>query len=53
MLTDLTNDDDDQVATRSTGYVPVIVVANKVDLISTDLRFSNITLMNSRDIQQY
>ncbi|CAF3334122.1 unnamed protein product [Rotaria socialis] len=53
ILTDLTNDDDDQVATRSTGYVPVIVVANKVDLISTDLRFSNITLMNSRDIQQY
>ncbi|CAF3245448.1 unnamed protein product [Rotaria socialis] len=29
------------------------VARNKVDLISTDLRFSNITLMNSRDIQQY
>lgn len=29
-------------------HVPVIVVANKVDLISTDLRFTN-----SRDIQQY
>ena len=29
-------------------HIPVIVVANKVDLISTDLRFSN-----ARDIQQF
>ncbi|CAF2517174.1 unnamed protein product [Rotaria sp. Silwood2] len=53
IIADLTNDDDDQITTRSTTYVPVIVVANKVDLISIDLRFSNITLTNSRDIQQY
>ncbi|CAF0992134.1 unnamed protein product [Rotaria sp. Silwood1] len=53
ILADLTNDDDEQITIRSTTYVPVIVVANKVDLISTDLRFSNITLTNSRDIQQY
>jgi Ras-like protein family protein 10B len=51
--TDLPNDDDDQIPTISTTYVPVIVVANKVDLISSNLRFSNITLTNSRDIQQY
>jgi Ras-like protein family protein 10B len=54
ILTDLINDDEDQITTISTTtYIPVIVVANKVDLISTDLRFSNITLTNSRDIQQY
>ena len=47
------DDDDDLVSTISTTYIPVIVVANKVDLISTDLRFSNITLTNSRDIQQF
>jgi Ras-like protein family protein 10B len=48
-LADNINDDDEQ----PTGHIPVIVVANKVDLISTDLRFTNITLTNSRDIQQY
>jgi Ras-like protein family protein 10B len=48
-LTDNINDDDEQ----STVHIPVIVVGNKVDLISTDLRFTNITLTNSRDIQQY
>lgn len=53
ILADLTNDDDDQINIKSITYVPVIVVANKVDLISTDLRFSNITITNSRDIQQY
>jgi Ras-like protein family protein 10B len=55
ILSELTssNDDDDPVTTISTTYVPVIVVANKVDLITTDLRFSNITLANFRDIQQY
>jgi Ras-like protein family protein 10B len=47
--TDLNNDDDEQ----TTGHIPVIVVANKVDLISSELRFTNITLTNSRDIQQY
>ena len=35
------------------GQIPVIVVANKVDLIATETRFTNITLTNSRDIQQY
>jgi Ras-like protein family protein 10B len=53
ILADLTNDDDQVTTISTTMYVPVIVVANKVDLISTDLRFSNITLTNSRDIQQY
>jgi Ras-like protein family protein 10B len=55
ILSELTssNDDDDQITTISTTYIPVIVVANKVDLITTDLRFSNRTLTNSRDIQQY
>lgn len=58
ILADLTSGDDEEqqqqmttIATKT--YVPVIVVANKVDSISTDLRFSNITLTNSRDIQQY
>ncbi|CAF1084402.1 unnamed protein product [Adineta steineri] len=46
---DIINDDDEQ----SNIHIPVIVVANKIDLISTDLRFSNLTLNNSRDIQQY
>jgi Ras-like protein family protein 10B len=46
---DLINDDDEQ----PTVHIPVIVVANKVDLISTELRFTNITITNSRDIQQY
>lgn len=54
LLTDLVLDDDDHpMTTASTTQVPVIVVANKVDLISTDLRFSHITLTNARDIQQY
>jgi GTPase SAR1 family protein len=48
-LTDVMNDDDEQ----STFHIPIIVVANKVDLISTDLRFTNTLLTNSRDIQQY
>jgi Ras-like protein family protein 10B len=46
---DLINDDDEQ----TTVHIPVIVVANKVDLISTELRFTNITITNSRDNQQY
>jgi Ras-like protein family protein 10B len=56
ILSELTssNGDDDQITIISTTtYIPIIVVANKVDLITTDLRFSNITLTNSRDIQQY
>jgi Ras-like protein family protein 10B len=54
ILSDLIiNDDDDQLTIISTSYIPVIVVANKVDLIKTDLRFSNISLTNTRDIQQY
>ena len=56
LLTDLSTDDDDHhppLTTISTTQVPVIVVANKVDLIPTDPRFSNITLTNTRDIQQY
>ncbi|CAF0828442.1 unnamed protein product [Rotaria sordida] len=49
-LTDIIiNGDDEQL----TNHLPVIVVANKVDFISTDLRFANITITNSRDIQQY
>jgi Ras-like protein family protein 10B len=48
-LGDIINDDDEQ----TTVHIPVIVVGNKVDLISTDSRFTNITLTNSRDIQQY
>jgi GTPase SAR1 family protein len=48
-LTDIINDDDEQ----STIHIPVIVVANKVDVISTDLRLTNLTLTNSRDIIQY
>jgi GTPase SAR1 family protein len=47
------DDDDDPMITISSTYVPVIVVSNKVDLISTDLRFSNLVLTHSRDIQQY
>jgi len=47
------NDDDDPITTIFTTYIPVIVVSNKVDLITTNLRFSNIELTNSRDIQQY
>ncbi|UJR08419.1 hypothetical protein I4U23_012689 [Adineta vaga] len=46
---DLMNDDDDQ----SSIHLPVIVVANKVDLITTDLRLINLNLTNSRDILQY
>jgi Ras-like protein family protein 10B len=46
---DLINDNNEQII----DHIPVIVVANKVDLISTDIRFINITLTNSRDIQQY
>lgn len=46
---DMINGDDEQ----SASHLPVIVVANKVDFISTDARFANITLTNSRDIQQY
>jgi Ras-like protein family protein 10B len=48
-LTDMINDDDEQ----SSIHIPVIVVANKVDVISTDLRLTNLTLTSSRDIQQY
>jgi Ras-like protein family member 10B len=33
--------------------IPVIVIGNKVDFISTDMRFSNLTLTHFRDIQQY
>jgi len=43
--TDLLTDDSES----SMGHVPVIVVANKIDLFSTDLRFTT----SSRDIQQY
>ena len=54
LATDLVHDDDEHpMVTISTTQVPVIVVANKVDLISTDLRFSNITLTNARDIHHY
>lgn len=49
----MSNDDEDSIVNISTTYVPVIVVANKVDLITSDLRFSNITLSNARDIQHY
>ena len=45
---DMINDDDEQPPI----HIPVIVVANKVDLITTDLRFTNLTLASSRDIQQ-
>ena len=53
ILTDFTNDNQSQAMTKSTVHVPIIVVANKVDLISTDLRSSNIILINSHDIEQY
>ena len=58
ILSELTSNDEDDdnhpmTTISTTTYIPVIVVANKVDLITTDLRFSNITLTNSRDIQQY
>ncbi len=48
-VADISNDDDE----HSTVHIPVIFVANKVDFISTDLRFTNIISINSREIQQY
>ncbi|CAF0877196.1 unnamed protein product [Adineta ricciae] len=47
--TDIINDDDDS----SSMDIPVIVVANKVDLIATDLHFTNFNLASTRDILQY
>ena len=53
LLPDIASADHDQLANLAAVQIPVIIVANKVDLISTDLRFSHITLANSRDIQLY
>ncbi|CAF1444890.1 unnamed protein product, partial [Didymodactylos carnosus] len=33
-----------------TTTVPIIIVANKADLINLDQRYSNVTLTNSREI---